>query len=162
MNFQLNSGRKRKLTVGMIIIILLGVMEPFVWLLLIPYGIYALKKIKIYKSEEAQYFDKAVRTFDKEDYERTLEILEVDFNYEELKKDIVVMKAYSYYKLGRYREFLSLCERIPEKEMEYNYTLLLAKGEALELMGDLEKSKELYGELIKRFPKSEFLKEKLK
>ena len=40
MNFPLNSGKKRKLTVGMIIIILLGVMEPFVWLLLIPYGIY--------------------------------------------------------------------------------------------------------------------------
>ena len=46
--------------------------------------------------------------------------------------------------------------------MEYNYTLLLAKGEALELIGDIEKAKELYGTLIKRFPKSEFLKEKLK
>lgn len=162
MNFPLNSGRKRKLTVGMIIIILLGVMEPFVWLLLIPYGIYALKKMKIYKSEEAQLFDKAVRSFDKEDYERTLEILDREFSYEELKKDVVVMKSYCYYKLGRYREFLSLCERIPEKEMEYNYTLLLAKGEALELIGDFDECKELYRNLIKRFPKSEFLKEKLK
>ncbi|GAA0677288.1 MULTISPECIES: tetratricopeptide repeat protein [Clostridium] len=162
MNFPLNSGKKRKLTVGMIIIILLGVMEPFVWLLLIPYGIYVLKKIKIYKSEEAKCFDNAVRAFDKEDYERTLEILDRKFNYEELKKDIVVMKSYCYYKLNRHREFLSLCETIPENQMEYNYTLLLAKGEALELIGDIEKAKELYGTLIKRFPKSEFLKEKLK
>lgn len=162
MDFQLNSGKKRKLIVGMIIIILLGVMEPFVLLLLIPYGIYTLKKLKIYGSEEAQCFDNAVKSFDKEEYKRTLEILNRNFTHEGLKRDIVIMKAYCHYKLEKYKEFLDLCEIIPKQQMEHNYTLLLAKGEALESLGDLEKSKELYEILIKVFPNSDFLKEKLK
>lgn len=162
MDFPLNSGKKRKFIVGIIIIILLGVIEPFVWILLIPYGIYTLKKLKIYGSEEAQCFDSAVKAFDKEEYKKTLEILNRNFTYEELKENIVIIKAYCYYKLEMYKKFLNLCETIPKHQMEHNYTLLLAKGEALEFLGDLEKSKELYETLIKRFPNSDFLKEKIK
>lgn len=161
MEFHTNKEKVRKIITIIIIILVLSILEPFLLLLILPYGIFAYKKIRLYKSKKGKNFDESIEEFLKGNYEKSLELIEETLDEKEFRSEALRIKAQCYYSMNNYQEFIKTLELIPEKELDDNLTLMMAKGQCLEKLGFNEDAKIVYEGLSKKFPKSKFLKEKL-
>lgn len=142
-----------------LIIVLLSIANPLFLIILVGYLVYLFNKIKYYKSYEGQGLEKAINYFKAEDYtnckEHCLEILEKQSNY-----NCSIMLALCYYYTKDYKLFIRTIEELEGHKKIQDIDVRLKVGEAYEVLGENEKAKLLYEELLKLFPKSKFLQDK--
>lgn len=144
-----------------LIIILLSIANPLFLIILVGYLLYLFNKVKYYRSYEGQCLEKAINYFKAEDYiackKHCLEILEKQSNY-----NCSIMLALCYYYTKDYELFIKTMEELEGRKKIQDIDVKLKLGKAYEELGEGKKAKELYEELLKLFPKSKFLQDKLK
>ncbi len=152
--------KKREIAI-VLILILFSVANPFFLAALAAYVIYIFYEIKAMRSEENIILSQAVEEYKKELYEDSLKDINKVIAINEHNHKAIIIRALNNYHLGNYLEFVKDIDSVKDAKIKNDIDIQLKLGECYENIGDMEKAKEVYNDLLNVFPKSQYLNEKL-
>lgn len=143
-----------------IILVLLG-FASLTLLALVPfYLIYLWKVIKTNKGERGLKFEEVLKLYNEEKYKECIEkSRELLSKFPDHEKTLVI-RSLCEFNLQNYKVFVEGINNLNSKKLAHDVDIKLKLGESYEKLGNKDKALEIYKELRRIFPKSEFLKKK--
>lgn len=152
---------KRVIVVIGIMLILLGLVNPFLLITLPFYAYFAVKHFKQIKSKENILLSRAIYFYEKGMFQECSDELSelIDIDSENIKARIIL--ALITYERGEYDKVIEMLNNIPNKILDADLDLQLRLAESYVNLGRKEEAVSLYNKLLKIYPRSSYLKEKI-
>jgi tetratricopeptide (TPR) repeat protein len=152
------SNLRTKITIGAILLVLAFTTPPL-FIILIAYAIYIVLQIKKNKSEEVKKVEEILHLYSDKDYRKCLDKCE-EYNYKDNLK-IHIIKALCLYEREDYQGYVSIITDLSDKRIDQDIDIVLKLAQSYEYTEQSDKAKETYEKLLKYYPNSKFLKDKL-
>ncbi|WP_147590051.1 tetratricopeptide repeat protein [Clostridium polynesiense] len=144
-----------------VIILFISLVSPYLLLIFILFIIYTgYKYIKI-KGYYGEQYNRALSLYNESAYELAVEVIDnLSIRYK-LEDNLHIIKALSLFQTGNPEGFLKELSLIKTKELNNDLDILFKKAEAYTLLKDKDKALDIYNYLLKAFPNSGDIKERI-